>query len=723
MLAIYMKEMRSLMRSIYGWAFLAVITFFTALYFVVNNIFNGNPYGNYTMSSFLTVLFFVLPLLTMRAYSEERKQKTDQLLLTSPLSITEIIFGKFFAIVTMLVLSSVVFVVGILIMSIYGEVPFGENFLGVLGYILFGCVLIAIGMFLSAVTEHQFVAAILTYCAFLGILLVPSVMNMVFPTSFVTNVVNWLDIIIRVENLFNGMIILNDVVFVFSVIAVFLLLTYLFVGRNNFRIKTKNNKSVFFSLAVFAVVLIAIIGVNVLLDHTAAKDLQVDVSARKLYSIGDETKVVLDGLEDEVCINIIGSESNVDPAIVLYASSYNAYSSKVKVEYRSNLTDPLFYAEYTDTEPEYSSMIVTYKDDFRIISYADCYEQQYINGSYALTGVDIEGQITAAIHSMSSGEANCIYELAGHGDIGLDASIVGRLTKGGYKYNTLNLISVGTIPEDAECIVISGPQYDLSDTEIQQLKAFNENGGHLIMFASHPNFDTPNYDAFIESFGVEISDSYICETDYFNTYQGIPHYLWSKREYHKYTTDLDSSRLNLFPESRGMVLADGSEETFKITSLFWSADTACVTEEYLELTEQAVSQEESDGVAEDGAVAEDETGTETTEYMEGPFYLGLVSERIDGAGNGNAVILGSAYFLLNTVDEACASANSEFFMNCLTKMFDVQTNTTIPAKSFEYNRIVIPPQMILVYAVLAVIVIPLVMIVTGFAVVIVRRKK
>lgn len=77
MLAIYMKEMRSLMRSIYGWAFLAVITFFTALYFVVNNIFNGNPYGNYTMSSFLTVLFFVLPLLTMRAYSEERKQKTD----------------------------------------------------------------------------------------------------------------------------------------------------------------------------------------------------------------------------------------------------------------------------------------------------------------------------------------------------------------------------------------------------------------------------------------------------------------------------------------------------------------------------------------------------------------------------------------------------------------------------------------------------------------------
>ncbi|MBQ1488457.1 MAG: hypothetical protein IIZ41_06835, partial [Lachnospiraceae bacterium] len=94
---IYLKELRSYFKSIFGWLFLAVFTAIGSLYFVAINLSEGDPLVSHTISSLVVILMFVFPLLTMRSLAEEKKLKTDQLLLTAPVRVTSIVLGKFFS--------------------------------------------------------------------------------------------------------------------------------------------------------------------------------------------------------------------------------------------------------------------------------------------------------------------------------------------------------------------------------------------------------------------------------------------------------------------------------------------------------------------------------------------------------------------------------------------------------------------------------------------------
>ena len=147
---IYLKELRSYFKSFFGWLFLAVFTAFCSLFFVIYNIRYGNPYLSTTVNSLVIILMFVFPLLTMRVLSEEKKLKTDQLILTSPVSVTSVVMGKFFALVTMMCLASLVLLVGLLIMSFYGSIPVPQNLMAVLALVLMGSVFASIGIFFSS---------------------------------------------------------------------------------------------------------------------------------------------------------------------------------------------------------------------------------------------------------------------------------------------------------------------------------------------------------------------------------------------------------------------------------------------------------------------------------------------------------------------------------------------------------------------------------------------
>ena len=225
MLTIYLKELRSNFKSFFGWLFLAVYTFFCSLYFVIYNIMNGSPYLSSTVSSLVVILMFVFPLLTMRILAEEKKLKTDQLLLTSPIKISSIIIGKFLSLVTMMLIASLVLLVGLLIMSFYGTIPVAENLLAILALILLGSMFAAIGLFLSSVTEHQFVAAILTYGAFIFIMLIPSALQIFFASNkVVSTIAKAIDFLAPFDKLLTGIINAADIFRILSIIAVFLLL-------------------------------------------------------------------------------------------------------------------------------------------------------------------------------------------------------------------------------------------------------------------------------------------------------------------------------------------------------------------------------------------------------------------------------------------------------------------------------------------------------------------
>lgn len=167
MLAIYKRELKSYFHSMTGCVFIAFLVMFTGIYFMAYNLNAGYPYFSYTLSGSLIVFLIGIPLLTMRSFSEERKTKTDQLLLTAPVSLTKVVLGKYFAMVTVLAVPNVIFCLFPLLIKLQGTAYLLVDYSSIAVFFLLGCVYLAIGMFMSSLTESQIIAFISTF----GILL------------------------------------------------------------------------------------------------------------------------------------------------------------------------------------------------------------------------------------------------------------------------------------------------------------------------------------------------------------------------------------------------------------------------------------------------------------------------------------------------------------------------------------------------------------------------
>lgn len=168
MLAIYKRELHSYFQSMVGCVFIAFLIAFTGIYFMAYNMSAGYPYFSYTLSGSLIVFLVGIPLITMRSFSEERKNKTDQLLLTAPVSLGKVVLGKYLAMVTVIAIPNVIFCIFPLIIKSQGTAYLMVDYISIGVFFLLGCVYAVIGMFLSALTESQIIAFISTF----GILLV-----------------------------------------------------------------------------------------------------------------------------------------------------------------------------------------------------------------------------------------------------------------------------------------------------------------------------------------------------------------------------------------------------------------------------------------------------------------------------------------------------------------------------------------------------------------------
>lgn len=167
MLAIYKRELKAYFQSMTGCVFIAFLVMFTGIYFMAYNLNAGYPYFSYTLSGSLFVFIVGIPLLTMRSFSEERRNKTDQLLLTAPVSLTQVVLGKYLAMVSVLAVPNLIFCLFPLLIKMQGSAYLLVDYSSIAVFFLLGCVYLAIGMFLSALTESQIIAFISTF----GILL------------------------------------------------------------------------------------------------------------------------------------------------------------------------------------------------------------------------------------------------------------------------------------------------------------------------------------------------------------------------------------------------------------------------------------------------------------------------------------------------------------------------------------------------------------------------
>lgn len=168
MTAIYKRELRSYFHSMIGYVFIAFLVAFAGIYFTAFNLNYGYPYFSYVLTGITFIYMIAIPVLTMRSFAEDRKNKTDQLLLTSPVSVTGVVTGKYLAMITILAVPCMIYLLFPLIIKTQGKAYILVDYLSILAFFLLGCVYVSVGMFISSLTQSQILAAIGTF----GILLI-----------------------------------------------------------------------------------------------------------------------------------------------------------------------------------------------------------------------------------------------------------------------------------------------------------------------------------------------------------------------------------------------------------------------------------------------------------------------------------------------------------------------------------------------------------------------
>ena len=224
MFAIFKRELKAYFKSPLGYVFLAIFYAFSGLFFYIFSL----SVGSTDISSVFLMMFIVLmvfvPLLTMRLLSEDKKQKTDQLILTAPVSLLSIVMGKFLA-------AYAIFAIGVAVMPVYGFVmstfatvswlPIWGNTVGLL---LLGGIFVSIGLFISSLTENQMIAAIGGFFINLMILLM-NTLKSALPNGFLQDVLSSISVYSRYSEITSGIFSLSSLIFFVSVIFIFLFLT------------------------------------------------------------------------------------------------------------------------------------------------------------------------------------------------------------------------------------------------------------------------------------------------------------------------------------------------------------------------------------------------------------------------------------------------------------------------------------------------------------------
>ncbi|MDY5576733.1 MAG: ABC transporter permease [Lachnospiraceae bacterium] len=169
MLAIYKKEVKSYFTTMTGYVFIAFLALVVGYVFYMINVKSSYAWIGETLEySYVSIVFMILvPVMTMKIFADERHTKTDQMLFTAPVTVTQIVWGKYLAAVTVFLVNIGIICLYPLFMSDYGEIPFAASYCAIFGFFLMGATYFAIGLFISSITENQIISAVVTFAVLL----------------------------------------------------------------------------------------------------------------------------------------------------------------------------------------------------------------------------------------------------------------------------------------------------------------------------------------------------------------------------------------------------------------------------------------------------------------------------------------------------------------------------------------------------------------------------
>ena len=455
-------------------------------------------------------------------------------------------------------------------------------------------------------------------------------------------------------------------------------------------------------IVVFVAIIIVI---NMIAGNLPSKYTQLDISAEKLYTIGDETKAMLKDLDKDVTIYQIAQSGSEDETISNLLQRYADESEHITVEVKDPVVNPKFVSEYTTDNLSSNSLIVVCGDRNKVINYNNIYQSEldYNTYSYNTTGFDGEGQITSAIAYVTSEDLPILYTLEGHGEQELDSTIKEDVEKANMDIQSLNLLTEGSVPDDASCLLINSPTSDFSDDEKDAIITYLENGGKAMIFSDYTGTEMKNFDAILENYGVKRAEGLVFEGDSQHYAMQMPYYLVPTVESTDITSEVASSGYYiLMPYAQGIQKTDDVRDTVNIESLLTTSDSA-----YSKTDMSSGTLEKEDG------------------DVEGPFDLGVsITESVEDGKETHIIYFSTANLLQGEVNQMVSGGNEKLVMAAFSSLVDSETTTTvsIPAKSLEVSYLTLTAYDASFWKICVIGLIPGAFLVIGFMIWLKRRK-
>ena len=190
MLAVYKRELRAYMNNVYGWLFMAIFLLFTGYMMFQNNLYDGAPEFELTLSASQYALLLLIPILCMRSMAEDRHNKTDMFYLSLPMKTASVVLGKYFAMLTVYAIPCVILCVYPLVLGAFGPLNYLVAYLSILLYLILGAALIAVCQFLSSLTDNLVIAAVLGVLA-VAVLLFAPFLSYVIPLTAIASFIGF----------------------------------------------------------------------------------------------------------------------------------------------------------------------------------------------------------------------------------------------------------------------------------------------------------------------------------------------------------------------------------------------------------------------------------------------------------------------------------------------------------------------------------------------------
>jgi len=693
---IYRKELRAFLVAPLTYVLTGVFLALGGYFFWATVVTSGIAslagfFGNTTI-----VLIFLMPVLTMRLWSDEEAKGTAELLLTSPVSLGQIVVGKYLAALT-LFLGMLLLTAGYpLVLYLFGTPQTGPVIAGYIGFLLLGAAFIAVGMFTSTLTDNQVIAAVSGF----GILLLIWLLQWAGDAlgGGVGTVLSNLSAITHFIGFSEGLIATPHLIYYVALIAGFLFLASRNLGRRLWRSLETGAQSMLLAAALVGILVV----VNVLAARTPW---QLDLSAEGRFTLSDQTRQVLqEQLQGPVEITAFVETGGGSPVPDLLRA-YGKVSSRVKVSIVDPLREPSLAQQYG--VQQYDTIIVQQGEQTRKITPDSLYMTASDGYSTEFSG---EQAVTRAILELGQEQKRKVAFLTGHGEVTTQdelAFLTEDLEGEGYSTEFFNLAQTGSVPADTSVVVVAGPQTDLGDQELEVLRSFVQTGGKLLLMLDPVTRALPGWGSLASELGVKVTSSLVVDPAravFFDVLSPMPKLLD-----HPITSPLAERRMEvLLPRSVGLEVEGqqgqgaaegdtapaGAGNGIRTTTLLETSSEAW-GEKVQERVEVKKDQGDPVGpfalaVAVEGRVAQ----TVMTSGSDGNAGAGSDADAADSQAELQplAVVVGNSTFIRGQFLDF--QGNRDFFLNALNWLTGRKSLISIRPKVFEYPAITLTPRII-----------------------------